>query len=953
MGKAPQAILNLVERFERNIASYRAGGYNEAQVRTEFIDPMFEALGWDMANRAGRAEAYKDVIHEDAIKVGGATKAPDYCFRIGGTRKFFLEAKRPSVDIRYDADAAYQLRRYGWSSKLALSILTNFEFLAFYDCRIRPNRPDKAFQACIRKLRYDEYVEKWDEIACIFAKEAVLRGAFDQYAEAKRGKRGTSEVDAEFLNEIEGWRHSLARNFSLRNESITVPQLNAAVQTTIDRIIFLRMCEDRGIEPYGQLQALASGDRTYRRLIEVFYRADARYNSGLFHFNAEQGRKSQPDDLTPALNLDDEVLKEIIGSLYYPRSPYEFGVLPPEILGNVYEQFLGKVIRLTDGHNAKVEEKPEVRKAGGVYYTPQYIVDYIVQNTVGELCKGKTPKAVEKLRILDPACGSGSFLLGAYKFLLEYHRDWYTSDGPQKHRNEIYQGRGGQWFLTAPEKKRILLNNIYGVDIDPQAVEVTKLSLLLKVLEDESSETLAHSLRTRHGRALPDIDGNIKCGNSLIGPDFYEGTDPKYISEDQRRRINAFDWHAEFRQIMADGGFDAVIGNPPYGRDILSEFKSFFEAKYTSLQYKVDSYVLFVEQGFTMLKPRGTLGFIIPNTWLNTARFLNLRRFLLEKTRVRRIVNLGKGVFPAANIDTLLLFLDRSHRGKVEVVDASDETLRSLRLSRPRQWFAEDQSDWMQNADLTFNVHVKPLLKRLFSRMEKRSCPLGDLVEVSQGLIPYNNGEDSRRNPYLAQRRVGPEWKKILDKGACVSRYALHWNGTYVKYGPWLYTANQPKFYETDKLLIQRHRNPSLRRRIVATFDSQKFYFKDNLCGMISSGKTYELRYLLGVLNSSLMNAYYKRNYTEVSLNPIYLRKLPIAKINFSDASQARSYRQLIALVQQMLELQKRLSKAKAADEKMSLEREMQQTDDQIDRLVYELYGLTEKEIEIVEEAGA
>ena len=140
MGKAPQVILDLVEHFERNIASYRAAGYNEAQVRTEFIDPMFEALGWDMANRAGNAEAYKDVIHEDAIKVGASTKAPDYCFRIGGTRKFFLEAKTPSVDIVNDADPAYQLRRYAWSAKLPLSILTDFEEFAVYDCRVRPHR---------------------------------------------------------------------------------------------------------------------------------------------------------------------------------------------------------------------------------------------------------------------------------------------------------------------------------------------------------------------------------------------------------------------------------------------------------------------------------------------------------------------------------------------------------------------------------------------------------------------------------------------------------------------------------------------------------------------------------------------------------------------------------------------------------------------------------------------
>src|SRR5262249_35035377 len=155
-----------------------------------------------------------------------------------------------------------------------------------------------------------------------------------------------------------------------------------------------------------------------------------RYNSGLFHFQAEKDRAEAPDTITPLLNIDDKVLKDILKRLYYPDSPYEFSVFPLEILGQVYEQFLGKVIRLTVGHQAKVEDKPEVKKAGGVYYTPAYIVDYIVQQTVGVLCKDKTPKQIEKLRILDPACGSGSFLIGAYTWLLDFHRDWYIKDGP-------------------------------------------------------------------------------------------------------------------------------------------------------------------------------------------------------------------------------------------------------------------------------------------------------------------------------------------------------------------------------------------------------------------------------------------------------------------------------------------------------------------------------------------
>jgi len=596
----PKKITDLVERFERNIDAYRSGKYKETQLRHEFIDPFFIALGWDVNNEKGYAEAYKDVIHEDAIKVGGATKAPDYCFRIGGTRKFFLEAKKPSVDIKGAVHPAYQLRRYAWTAKLPLSMLTDFEEFAVYDCRVKPVKTDKASAARILYTTYSDYAKRWDEIASIFSRDEVLKGSFDRYVESTKRKKGTAEVDAAFLKEIETWRDMLARNIALRNGKLTQRELNFAVQRTIDRIIFLRICEDRGVETYGRLMSLLNGDHIYERLCRLFTQADDRYNSGLFHFRKEKDRPEPPDELTLSLAIDDKPLKDILRSLYYPDSPYEFSVFPADILGQVYEQFLGKVIRLTAGHYAKVEDKPEVKKAGGVYYTPTYIVDYIVKNTVGKLLgadgagfesrpkksgkEGKkstapTPKEVSKLRILDPACGSGSFLLGAYQYLLDWHRDWYANDGPDKWAKKrpprVYQGHGGDWRLTTAERKRILLNNIYGVDIDPQAVEVTKLSLLLKVLEGESAETIGKTLELFHERALPDLGNNIKCGNSLIGPDFFgqgaaapgsrqgvatpcprDGRQMTMFDEEERYRINAFDWHAEFPEIMCGDAED-------------------------------------------------------------------------------------------------------------------------------------------------------------------------------------------------------------------------------------------------------------------------------------------------------------------------------------------------------------------------------------------------------------
>ncbi len=631
-------ILQLIQRFDDNVEAYCSSAYNETQVRREFIDPFFKCLGWDIDNTQGFAEAYKDVIHEDAIKVGGVTKAPDYCFRVGGTRKFFLEAKRPGVYIKTEPEPAYQLRRYAWSAGLPLSILTNFAELAVYDCRSRPALSDKASVARTLYLTYREYAERWDDLAAIFGRDAVYKGSFDKYAESNKAKRGTATVDAAFLEEIESWRELLARNYALRNPKLSQRELNYAVQVTIDRILFLRMCEDRGIELYNQLQGVTNGPNIYPRLFKVFRDADDRYNSGLFYFHPEAGRAEPPDKLTPALKLDDKPLKEIIASLYYPESPYEFSVLSAEILGQVYERFLGKVIRLTEGHQAKIEEKPEVRKAGGVYYTPTYIVDYIVKNTVGKLLEGKTPRQAAKLKILDPACGSGSFLLGAYQCLLDWHRDRYFDDGPEKHTKELFQGPGGLWRLTTSEKRRILLNNIFGVDIDPQAVEVTKLSLLLKVLEGESKQTLDSQLLLYHARALPDLASNIKCGNSLIGPEFYDMQQASLFDDEERYRINVFDWIAEFPETMQTGGFDAVMGNPPYVRIQLMQETSPDQAAYLKQQYAAaasgnyDIYVVFVERGLRLLNPSGCLGVILPSKFFGLVyRENNLRRAVLEE----------------------------------------------------------------------------------------------------------------------------------------------------------------------------------------------------------------------------------------------------------------------------------------------------------------------------------
>ncbi len=1014
---APDSIQQLVKRFEEHRLSYLSGKYNEAQLRQEFLNPFFEALGWDIFNKQSYAEAYKEVIHEASQEVEGATKAPDYAFRIGGTRKFFVEAKKPAVNIQYDIYPAFQLRRYAWSAKLPLSILTDFEEFAIYESRSKPDKSDSAATGRVMLLNYKDYLTKWDQLAAIFSREAVLKGSFDQYAAGLKGKQGTMEVDDAFLQEIEHWRDLLAHNIALR-KPVNERELNYAVQMTIDRIVFLRICEDRGIEREDQLKELLEGEGVYQRLCQVFRQADSRYNSGLFHFSEEKGQSSAPDDLTLRLAIDDKVLKEIIRGLYYP-SPYVFREIPADILGQVYERFLGKVISLKTGsRRATVTEKPEVRKAGGVYYTPTYIVDYIVKNTVGKLLEGRTPREAASLKILDPACGSGSFLLGAYQYILDWHTKWYSNHEPESWAKgkapAIYQAQGGGWRLTTAEKKRILLGNIHGVDIDPQAVEVTKLSLSLKVLEGESQETIGAQLGLFKERALPDLGKNIQCGNSLIGSDYFEGH--MFVDDEERYRVNAFNWQAAFPQVFIAGGFDAVIGNPPYIRiQALQEWAP-TEVEFYKKQYKAaskgnyDIYVVFVEKGLSLLNKKGRLGFILPHKFFNAQYGEPLRGIISSGKHLANVVYFGdQQVFENATTYTCLMFLDKS--GHDEFVFERVGNLANWRNS------GESTTGKIATTSATateWNFSVGESAG-LFEKLSQMPVKLGNIAGLFVGLqtdaddvyileeARRKNGkilcaskytgkqhwfEDNHLKPFLkgslnirryflsdaTKRLIFPYVMKdgksfLIDPKEYQQEYPLTWayleeckqrlstrnKGQMGKdwYG-YVYKKNHTRF-NNKKLLV-----PSIATGSCFAADIEgKFYFVGSGGG---GGGGYGITlleeidlsyfYLLGLLNSKLLSAFLKAISTPfrhgyIALNRQYIEQLPIRPINFNDPVEKAAHDRMVSLVERMLSLHKQ--SARTPQEKEMLQREIESTDQAIDALVYQLYGLTDAEIKIVE----
>lgn len=1008
---APDSVRTLITNFERNYDAYVHGHYNETQVRRDFIDPLFTALGWDMDNKSGYAEEYRDVVHEDAIKIGSSMRAPDYSFRVGGTRKFFVEAKKPAIKIKDSSDAAFQLRRYGWSAKLPLSILTDFEEFAVYDCRIKPDKGDKASTARLFYFSYRDLVEKWDEIAAIFSKEAILQGSFDRFALASKGKRGTAEVDSEFLEEIENWRITLASNIVLRNTSITPEDLNYAVQQTIDRIIFLRICEDRGIEPYGRLQGLTSGADVYARLQNFFLEADDKYNSGLFHYRKEKGRPELPDELTPSLRIDDKPLKEIFKHLYYPECPYEFSVIGADILGSVYEQFLGKIIKIAPGRRPVLELKPEVRKAGGVYYTPAYIVRYMVRHSLGKLFQNRSLRQASGLRVVDPACGSGSFLIGAYQYLLDWYQSKYIEDGAEKHSKgkqpRLRNAGTNKWKLTTAEKKRILLEHIFGVDIDSQAVEVTKLSLLLKVLEGESAESIGTTGKLFHERVLPDLDANIRCGNSLISSDFC-ASDP---SEAQIRSVNPFDWADEFPDVFKDeGGFDAIVGNPPYidVKEMPVEVKTELSRTYRSAQQRFDLYVPFIEQGLRLLRPKGYLTYIVPSMFMRREYGTDIRKVILEESSLSRVVDFGTNqVFKGPLNYVAIIVLERSIKNRPFDVITFDRTgLDEVELENILS--TEDTDPGISRFSMkptSLNTangwqFVNETKAAFAARMFSAKQILGNIAHyISEGIhsgkdevffIPKSRAEELKLEGGTAfplakgkdVHRYEPVDSKVfsntvlytydLKSGDVFSEaklkkhYPHAWHHLLTSRellaGRSYFEKSSKEWYElwcprTPELFtLRKIIGPEIANKGEFTISNQPLFANNKLKVIVLKPNVEEeLEYVLALLNSKLLTYLHRliappksNNYFEVKSRVI--ARLPIKRINFSDSGEKAKHDFLASSAKSIISKNEALSSVKRPHEANLLQRQIIALERSIDEAIYALYGLNDEEIKLVEQ---
>ncbi|MDD4604148.1 MAG: Eco57I restriction-modification methylase domain-containing protein [Bacteroidales bacterium] len=688
-------IAQLIEKYQSDRDYYLTSKYNETLLRSDFLDPFFELLGWDIKNNAGKPTNEREVILEEALKANASenSKKPDYTFRLFSERKFFLEAKKPFVKIETDNETAKQVRRYGFTAKLKISILSNFEYLIIYDTSVKVEKEDTFQKALVKKYHYTEYEDKFDEIKRLLGKDAVYSGAFDNECKEIENKINQYSIDNLFLKQINDWRKALGSEIHKYEPKMGEQQLNDVVQSYLNRVLFLRVCEDRNLEDYQTLLKFANAS-DFKALIKKFEKADKHYNSGLF------------DQLLKDKIIENisSVFWTIIEHLYYPESPYSFSVFSSDILGRIYEIFLSEKL-VVQNDTVEIVKKPE-NIDRDIVTTPTFIINDILRNTVLPKCKDKTAKEILQLKLADIACGSGAFLLELFQLLNDILIDYYLKNDKSK----LFQTNINTYKLPFEIKRELLLNCIYGVDKDYNAVEAAKFGLLLKLLEDED---VYSTNKTKP--VLPCLSENIFFGNSLLNPKQVTNKKDQVI-------INPFD----FSKLR----FDVIVGNPPYMKsedmkNITPLELPLYKMNYNSAYKQFDKYFLFLEQGINLLADDGILGYIVPSKFTKVGAGKNLRELLADKEYLHSIVSFGANqVFADKTNYTCLLILSKKPQKTFQYAEV--KSLKSWKVREPEA--AKYASKNTNELDSEVWVLVSPELTMAYNRIVSQSIKLADLV---------------------------------------------------------------------------------------------------------------------------------------------------------------------------------------------------------------------------------
>jgi adenine-specific DNA-methyltransferase len=990
-------VCELVKDFKENENIYLSYKYNESQARKDFIDKFFIALGWDVNHDLQKNPNKQEVLIERTLD---NQSRPDYTFYIDpnfNEPKFYVEAKKPSHDL-LNSDYYFQAINYARFSNTPVTVLTDFEEFHILDSRYKPNINTVLKDQNHLVFKYNDYSdrEKFAKIYYLFSRDEVANNSLMDYADKlsfndkKRKKSGYIKgellsIDEEFLLYLDNIRVRLAKAFKKTDASLSSEELTEATQRTIDRLVFIRFLEDKNIEPEDFVSKLGTSNKAWYDFINICRKLDAKYNGIVFKEHFIDNQNFGGPELGEFKNVCFEFSRKNSQS-------FNYNLIPIHILGSIYERFLGKVVNATT-QRVKVEEKPEVRKAGGVYYTPKYIVDYIVKNTVGKLIENKSPNEISKLRFADIACGSGSFLIGVFETLLEYHNNYYWLNQEEAKKDKCIF-KDGVPFLSIKQKQNILLNNIYGVDIDPQAVEVTQLSLALKMLEDESLATANQMQVLFHEQILPNLSKNIICGNSLIGTDIiYEDSSDAGLFERKRRitpeeemKLRPMDFEKRFPHIFSNSphnvipaksgiqttnGFDAIVGNPPY--DVLEkerlgnltphfalhEYINMFNHYNNAIGGKLNIYRLFIIKCLSLIQSQGLFGLIIPLSIVGDKSCNNTRKYLITSSSELTI-----NAFPQKDIVSKRIFKDAKlstciviSRKKNNSTPYDTLTINTYPYNSflDKHKFCSIKIEHLKEIDeenfpipLINNIEWKLLYKVHTNSNNLNLSKLNNEIIIRRGEI---NQTTFRK--YITELSLN---NKRLIKGVQIGKYKFNTKLSqgkveYFNEVDFLKSNNPREAANLKRIATQRITGVDEKLRIVATIIEPKAYFADstNSIYLINDSK-YSLNYILALMNSKLYQWRFKLTSTNNNVGTNELESLPFRIIDFQKTPEKQSHDRIVSLVNEMLEAKKQLQTIKTDRDKTYYENKCADLDHAIDSEVYKLYALTDEEIKIVEE---
>lgn len=798
------------------------------------------------------------------------------------------------------------------------------------------------------------------------------------------------KITNKFYKEYKQLREDLIKDIVNNNKSIGLSKFYSYVvekaQKLVDRIVFICFFEDSGLLPDGKLievveyaQKGALAEPVWETM-KKFFKAIDEGSPKLGVPDGYNGELFKNDEDLNKLKISDEVCKKFVA-----LSKYDFGEdLSVNILGHIFEQSITDLERLKKYSEKKeLDSKDNKRKKEGIYYTPEYIVDYIVKNSLGKYLEEKEQEIFEKhkldnqkikkdetydkkflqayneyrdilrnIKVLDPACGSGAFLVKVFDFLL----------AENKRVSKIIADIQGNASLYDSEDyvKPLLQNNIYGVDLNPESVEITKLSLWLK--------------SAQRGQKLITLKENIKCGNSLID-------DPAVAGN------RAFDWNKEFAEIIKSGGFDVVVGNPPYIRphNLSKIDKEFFWKKYKTFEAKSDIYAIFIEKGISLLREGGYMCFITPHTWFYLESFKSLRNLVLKNYGVYKITKTDKKVFSDAQVDTAIVSIKNKNNQQNATLAMLDKEGTEIELGNKSIY------SMLNDGVINFSIGQNA---ELWRKIEIGTKKLGEVTDFYYG---FKTADDEKFLTFSPKNFT--EYKKILRRSD-FGRYIIDFKNEYIFYRPDLMVTNKKTArpgdtyrFESKKIIAM-----DIAKSIVATIDYDNYYVKDALIFLNKKDSGVELEYILGLINSNLLRYYYSEKFKVISVAKNAILDLPI-KISTNPQLQEeliKTVKDILSFkykikqeVQKQNELLKhelnlenlpsrlnefynlsfdeivKVSKAelnldkkselidflnKAKERIIPLKNSIQNLDNEIDQLVYKIYQLSDEEIKRVEE---